>query len=62
MVRVAHGLVEGEEHWLAGVDGSGRLAFSGQRSHRGDDICSNRTGHMGQPAICCEGKKSTVLT
>lgn len=33
MVRVAHGLVEGEEDRLAGVDGGRRLAFSGQRSH-----------------------------
>lgn len=46
VVCVAHRLVEGEEHWLAGVDGGRGLAFSGQRSHRAGDICSDRAGHM----------------
>lgn len=61
VVRVAHRHIKGEEDWLAGVDGGRGLALSGQRSHRAGDICSDRTGHMVQPAICRQEKLELLI-
>lgn len=61
VVRVAHRLVKGEENWLAGVDRGGGLAISSQRSHRAEDICSDRTGHVVKPAIWRQEKLKALL-
>lgn len=51
VVRVAHGLVEREEHRLAGVDRGRRLAVPRQRRHGAEDVWSDGTGHVVKSAI-----------
>lgn len=46
VVRAVHGLVEGEQHRLAGVDHGRRLAVPRQRRHRAQHVCANRAGHV----------------
>lgn len=53
-VAVADRHFEGEQHWLAGVGGCRRFAFTNQRSQRATEVASYGAGHVGRgwPLIC----------